>query len=99
LRVLPEVGNVNYLAQLPEGTVYLDLYEALKARKVASPDLSYDLDKYRSEERDLINPALEKAGYRPESKWFDGERDSFGPLTRCVHAIDPDGTAVVVVYG
>lgn len=90
---------MNYLAPLPDDTVFHDLREALEARAVAAPDLSYDLGRYRAEERDLINPALTAAGYRVEGEWCDGERDSFGPLTRYVHATAPDGARVVVVYG
>lgn len=90
---------MNYLAPLPEDTVYHDLWESLEKYNVECPDFTFELGKYRTEERELGSPALEKAGYILQGDWFDGERDSFGPLTRCIHAVDPEGNAVVVVYG
>ena len=90
---------MNYLAPLPDDTVFHDLLEVLEARSIPCPDLSFELSKYRTEERTLATPALEAAGYVVKGEWFDGERDSFGPLTRCIRAIDPYGNEVVVVYG
>lgn len=90
---------MNYLAPLPEDTVYHEFWETLDKYKIPSPDLSFGLSTYREEERTLATPALEAAGYSIQGDWFDGERDSFGPLTRCVHAVDPDGNRVVVVVG
>lgn len=90
---------MNYLADLPETTIYHDLFEVCAERGVICPDFSFDPSKYQDEEIQLALPALESAGYITQGKWFDGERDSFGPLTRCIHATDPDGHEVVVVYG
>lgn len=90
---------MNYLAPLPKNTRYIDLWEALEAREVDKPSITFDIYKYRKEEIDLINPALRKAGYILDGEWFDGERDSFGPLTRCIRVTDPYGESGVIVYG
>lgn len=92
---------MNYLAPLPEDTVYHDLWEALEAREVDKPNITFDRATFRQEEKDLLSPALEKAGYILHGEWFDGERDSFGPLSRCIHATSPysDKERVVIVYG
>lgn len=54
---------------------------------------------YAADESDNLTPALKRAGYTIHSSWFTGDGDSFGPLTRCVRAIDPKGDRVIVVYG
>lgn len=58
------------------------------------PGVKVDFESYGRCEREVIAPELRAAGFRNLGPWYDGERDSFGPLTRC---IDTDrGT---VVYG
>jgi hypothetical protein len=60
--------------------------------------LDYSNANYVRHERDLLTPRLERLGYTYIS-WSDGERDSFGPLTRICTAMDPEGRMVEFVYG
>ena len=53
---------------------------------------------YRDQEIEILQPRLEALGYS-EIKWYDGERDSFGPLIRKCSATDPDGKSVELFYG
>jgi hypothetical protein len=82
--------------------VYVDLY-------VIAPDLhptfgrewnSTDPNKkhYAATEQEVLSPGLEKLGYTLRTKWFTGDGDSFGPLTRCIK-VEKDGVRVTVVYG
>lgn len=48
-------------------------------------------------EKNTATPRLEKLGYTKIS-FTDGERDSFGPLTRLVRA-EKDGQKVEFMYG
>lgn len=64
-----------------------------------APGLDIDFERYRDSERDLITPALLDAGFYPIGEWRDGERDSWGPLSRCIDADTKDGKRVTVVYG
>jgi hypothetical protein len=59
--------------------------------------LLYDYT-YRWQESDLLEPQLLALGYT-NIQWQDGERDSFGPLTRVCSANDKHGTRVYFVYG
>lgn len=61
------------------------------------PGLVVDYENYRTCEREVISPALEKEGYTL-GNWYDGERDSFGPLSRCIRATRGN-EAIIVVYG
>jgi hypothetical protein len=60
---------------------------------------TFDVPGYTADERNNLTPALERAGFTFIESWFTGDGDSFGPLTRCVRAVDPSGAQVVVVYG
>ena len=53
---------------------------------------------YGDWERKVCKPALEAQGYTA-IVFLDGERDSFGPLTRLVHATDKDGVRRHFIYG
>lgn len=53
---------------------------------------------YAADERDVLTPALIEAGCTTLSGWYDGERDSFGPLSRCI-TVEKDGEEIAVVYG
>lgn len=46
----------------------------------------------------LISEELVAKGYVP-SAWRDGEKDSFGPLSREAPVITPDGEHKVISYG
>lgn len=54
--------------------------------------------KYLEEERTIIKPRLEAAGYF-DIEFLPGETDSFGPLTRTVVAYDADGHKEKFYYG
>lgn len=41
---------------------------------------------YLDWETKIANPWLVHSGFEVLSGWYDGERDSFGPLSRCVKA-------------
>ena len=52
---------------------------------------------YRTGEINILQPQLEKLGYKV-IRWYDGERDSFGPLSR-VALIEKDGIQYKYCYG
>jgi hypothetical protein len=55
---------------------------------------------YNSSEQNYINPKLRQLGYEFDGQdWRSGEADAFGPLSRYVPAIDPNGNNVNVCYG
>lgn len=58
----------------------------------------FDYQRWRESEEQIIRPQLAFLGYR-DIRFGPGETDSFGPLTRMVFAIDPDGERVEFVYG
>jgi hypothetical protein len=53
---------------------------------------------YREFERDVLTPKLEAKGFEVV-RWLDGERDSFGPLSRYCIAYAPSGIRCDIVYG
>lgn len=53
---------------------------------------------YIDGERNILTPALKKAGYELLGDWYTGEGDSFGPLSRCIDAAH-NGESIVIVYG
>lgn len=53
---------------------------------------------YHIWERDVAKPHIEAAGYRHVT-FHMGEADSFGPLSRIVRAIGPDGEKKEWMYG
>jgi len=65
---------------------------------VIPEDTPFSFETYWHDEIEYLNPALKKAGYQV-FKWRDGERDSFGPLTRIARAIDPEGKPTTLIYG
>lgn len=48
-------------------------------------------------EENVATPALEKLGFKV-IRWFDGERDSFGPLSRVVE-VEKNGERSTMWYG
>jgi hypothetical protein len=58
---------------------------------------AYD-KKFREQEVELLEPRLRAVGY-VNIHWSDGERDSFGPLTRVCSATNQYGERVYFVYG
>lgn len=58
----------------------------------------FDFGRWYEGEQDLLKPKLEEKGYI-NIVFTMGERDSFGPLTRCCTAIDEAGTRHWWVYG
>ena len=72
---------------------YFDLYQTFPG---ILEGFSYE-DYYKGEQI-IIKPALEKLGYT-NVRFGDGERDSFGPLSRVVIVTAPDGKLTHYVYG
>jgi hypothetical protein len=62
---------------MTQNDVYLDLYQIL-------PEVDVNFEHYVRHEQEVISPALINAGYKLQSNWFDGERDSYGPLSRAI---------------
>jgi len=60
--------------------------------------LTYARETFAREEIDILTPRLEAAGYS-DVRWFAGETDSFGPLTRIGRAYNKDGDLVWFTYG
>ncbi|MET0786543.1 MAG: hypothetical protein ABWY25_07555 [Paenisporosarcina sp.] len=58
----------------------------------------YDKNTYKDQERTILQPQLETLGYT-NITWSDGERDSFGPLSRLCKAKGPDKVWVTFIYG
>lgn len=48
-------------------------------------------------EKDVATPALQALGFKV-IRWYDGERDSFGPLSRVVE-LEKDGIKSTMWYG
>lgn len=60
---------------------------------------SFDFTKYGTHERELLTPAIVAAGYKITGEWHSTECDDFGPLTRGIRVITPEGEPAVVWYG
>ena len=69
---------------------YKDLYEVISFE-------GFSFASWRQGESDVLQPRLEALGYT-DIKWFMGEHDSFGPLTRICHA-KKDGVLEKLTYG
>ena len=76
------------------GPLYTDLADVL-------PNVHPDCTNagFHACERDVLTPALEKAGWVLAGNWYTGDGDSFGPLTRCIRAHNPQGVLQIIVYG
>lgn len=76
------------------GVRYIDLFDIL-------PDAEpcYDVPGYATAEREILSPALRRAGYELHGNWRTGDGDSFGPLTRYITATSPSGETFRVIYG
>lgn len=72
--------------------IYRDLSDV-----IVLTGLTYD-ENYINQEKELLTPRLEAVGYT-NIQWQDGERDSFGPLTRVCSATDRYGNRVYFIYG
>lgn len=70
----------------------------LDAINVDTSDSSHFCDReYYLWEDNIAKPALEALGYK-DIVFADGERDSFGPLTRIVYA-KKDDISIKFIYG
>ena len=58
----------------------------------------FSFSRYYRDEVTVLQPQLEELGYS-EIRWYPGESDSFGPLTRTVMMVDSQGRWVQGVYG
>ncbi|MCA1806668.1 MAG: hypothetical protein LC687_02220 [Actinobacteria bacterium] len=70
---------------------FVNLHEIL-------PDAKIDYDHYYDSEVQL-SKQLAEAGYENTGLWRDGERDSWGPLSRYIITTGQDGVNYKVVYG
>jgi len=59
---------------------------------------AFDFGKYREGEDQILRPALERRGFS-NVRFYMGEEDSFGPLSRMCAAKDPNGAEVRFYYG
>ena len=82
--------NLDYL---DENESYPDL-----AAVISFAGFGYDTATYRRQEVEVLQPQLEVLGYT-NIEWLDGERDSFGPLSRLCRTTSPDGIWVTFIYG
>jgi hypothetical protein len=73
------------------------IYRALE-EVIVLTGLHYTPETYREQEINLLEPRLRAVGY-VNIHWSDGERDSFGPLTRVCSATNQYGERVYFVYG
>lgn len=60
--------------------------------------LAHGSNNFAVQERTILQPRLEEKGYT-NVHWFEGETDSFGPLTRRCRATNPFGDTVWFMYG
>lgn len=65
---------------------------------ISFKDFDFSTATYRQQEIEILQPQLEAYGFT-DINWYDGERDSFGPLTRMVSAVHPDGNLIEMFYG
>lgn len=74
---------------------YIDLYDL----GLDTPP-SYDWrDGSMHKQEELIKGELIDKNYRSVGVWRDGERDSFGPLSRVLPVTTPEGAKKTLVYG
>lgn len=69
------------------------------------PDLSgvislagFDFLEYLEQEQLILKPRMEELGYS-SIVFAMGEEDDFGPLTRIVQCVDPEGNDKTFFYG
>lgn len=73
-----------------------DLFDIIDVELSNHPDC-YSSSSYAVWERSVAEPALKELGYE-NIRWSDGERDSFGPLTR-VCTCKKDNSLHQFIYG
>jgi hypothetical protein len=73
---------------------FQDLFEFLDPALTSG----FDFDDYAKGEETIMRPALERLGFNV-GKFRSLEKDSFGPLSRGVFCIGPDGERVTFCYG
>lgn len=82
-------------AKRREESKFTDLLAVIGNEKAREPE--YCSNHYWRWENHTAQPELEALGYEV-CRWFDGERDSFSPLTRCCLA-KKDGEIHRFIYG
>lgn len=58
----------------------------------------FDWKNYWESEKEILQPQLEALGLTVE-KWFNGETDSWGPLSRVALIVDAYGQRAYFIYG
>lgn len=76
-------------------TKYLQLWDLIPDKAFQDP--RYCSTKYWEWEDQVATKELEKKGWNV-GPWFTGEKDSFGPLSRCVEATVRNQT-FIIIYG
>lgn len=76
-----------------EQDYYVDVHD------IVGNDVEIDYTRFYESEREILTPAIKKAGYRIIGNWWTSEGDSFGPLSRSLKAITPEGRQVQIFYG
>ena len=75
---------------------YIDIFRVIDHEAVQMPRFC-DSNNFSHWENETATPKLKEKGYQVRG-WFDGERDSFGPLSRYCVAIK-DGQQFRFIYG
>lgn len=79
------------------GLVEKDLYTLRSDDGKQVGDIDYS--NYYDSEQNVIIPFLKSCGFSGDFRFFDGESDSFGPLSRCVVCRRDDGIDYKISYG
>jgi hypothetical protein len=74
--------------------LYIDLYDLGLTNE---PSYDFRSGEMTKQER-LITAELVEKGYTVPNRWYTGEGDSFGPLSRCLRVKTPDGKARILCY-
>jgi len=73
--------------------------EQIDVFTLVSEEIEFDFTDAFVDELEVLEPALERAGYFTIGHWYTLEGDSFGPLSRAVKALSPAGKHVTLWYG
>lgn len=90
------INQVNIVENYEPGDeiVWVDTYEI---PQLANVEIDY-IGNYREGEA-VMTKRLRAMGWEVICPWRDGERDSFGPLSRWSEWITPDCEVIRVIYG
>ena len=93
---MPEpMHYIKHMRDILDGEVVPPTYEPLE--DLISFD-GFDWVMWLRDEKEVLQPRLKELGYS-EIVWYQGEYDSFGPLTRVCKAVGPSGELHWLIYG